>query len=107
MEINKSPHKIKVESRIFQVDRMKPFTWADIKHLELQDDDVLLFGWEEDDDLDYKGSYVGVITRMVEETDSQFERRLANIERDAKWAKERRRESYLRLKAEFENENDK
>jgi len=40
---------------------------------------------------------------MVEETDEQFEKRQHSIQLEAKWAKERRYESYLRLKKEFEN----
>jgi hypothetical protein len=41
---------------------------------------------------------------MVEETDEQFEKRQKGIERDSKWAKERRYESYLKLKKEFDQE---
>ena len=39
---------------------------------------------------------------MVEETDEQFNKRQSDIERNNMWAKERRYESYLRLKKEFE-----
>jgi hypothetical protein len=39
---------------------------------------------------------------MVEETDEQYQKRLSNNELHNKWEKERRYESYLKLKKEFE-----
>jgi hypothetical protein len=42
------------------------------------------------------------VIRMVEETDEQFEKRIADNKRTAKFLKERRYENYLKLKAEFE-----
>jgi hypothetical protein len=38
---------------------------------------------------------------MVEETDEQFAKRIAGVEMNNRWAKERRYESYLKLKKEF------
>jgi hypothetical protein len=102
MEDNKkSPNKIKVEEQIFWLDKNRPVKWSDIKDLQLEDDDVIISQWTEDEDSSY---WHGEITRMVEETDEQFEKRQKGIERDSKWAKERRYESYLKLKKEFDQE---
>lgn len=98
----KSPKKIKREKQIFVGRNDKPMRWADIKHLELEDDDVIHSGWVDDDNFDYHGYYHNCIIRMVEETDEQFAKRIAENERDKKWARERRYENYLKLKEEFE-----
>ena len=64
-------------------------------------------GWVDDDNFDYHGYWHNEIIRMVEETDEQFGKRIAKMKQDDIWAKERRRESYLRLKEEFENGKSK
>jgi hypothetical protein len=104
MEDKKSPKKIKKEKQIFVGRNDKQMKWKDIKHLELEDDDVIYSGWVDDDNFDYHGYWHCQITRMVEETDEQFTKRIADNERDKKWARERRYENYLKLKAEFEND---
>lgn len=45
-----------------------------------------------------------LVFREVLESDEEYNTRIKNSERDARWAKERRRENYLKLKKEFENE---
>lgn len=104
MEDKKSPNKIKKEKQIFVGRNDLQMRWGDIKHLQLEDNDVIYSGWVEDDAYDYHGYWHCQITRMIEETDEEYQTRLERIERDNKWAKERRYESYLKLKAEFENE---
>lgn len=101
MENQNSPNKIKREKQIFHHGKNRQMTWGDIKHLQLEDDDVIHSCWVDDENFDYNGYWHGEITRMVEETDEQFVERQANIERDKKWAKERRYENYLKLKKEF------
>jgi hypothetical protein len=101
MEDKKSLNKIKRETQLFWLGENRLIKWSDIKHLQLEDDDVIRSSWEEDDD-DGRGLYVGEITRMVEETDEQYQKRLSNNELHNKWEKERRYESYLKLKKEFE-----
>ena len=104
---DKSPHKIKVEKQIFWNQKDRAFKWKDIKHLELEDEDVLNFHWEEpyySENESWDGHFHGEVIRMVEETDEQFKIRMEDLERDAKWAKERRYENYLKLKKEFESE---
>lgn len=107
MENNKSPKKIELEKQIYWGNNSKQMTWADIKHLELQDNDIIHSGWVDDENFDYHGYWHNEITRMVEETDEQFENRIAKMKQNDIWAKERRRESYLRLKEEFENGKSK
>lgn len=105
----KSKEKIKIEKEIFhKISYSKKFTWVDIKHLELQDEDVINAGYDEGfytENNSMDAHYYIIITRMIEETDEEFNKRQKEIERDNKWAKERRYESYLKLKKEFENES--
>ncbi len=108
IEDKNSPNKIKVRKEIFRGESRKPFTWKQLKEIQFEDDDQIEVGHDEgyySENESWDPHYYAVVTRMVEETDEQFEKRMHNNARDAKWAKERRYESYLRLKAEFENEN--
>lgn len=100
MEDLKSPNKIKREIELYWHEKNNLITWSDIKHLELEDDDIIRSEWVDDEN---GGYYMGMITRMVEETDEQFQRRQDDLERQAKWAKEQRFKNYLKLKEEFEN----
>ena len=106
---DRSPNKILVEEVVFiKIRYDRPFTWKDIKHLDLRDDDELHIEYnevwhEENNGMD--AHFVCNITRMVEESDEQFATRQHEIERDEKWGRERRFESYLKLKKEFENDN--
>ena len=74
-------------------------TWKDIKHIDFKDDDMIQMNWGENDNC-----YCVCVTRWVEETDEEWQERLADMKKSEESAKERRRQSYLRLKAEFENE---
>ena len=103
MEDKKSPKKIKVEKQIHRGKNDGPMLWKDIKHLQLEDDDVIHSAWVDDDNFDYHGYWHTEITRMVEETDEQFEKRQADNERNNRWAKNQRYASYLKLKEEFED----
>ena len=99
--------KIKKEKTIFCTQKDKPFTWKDIKGIPFEDDDEIALQWVEpfySENNSWEGHYNAEVTRMVEETDEEYQKRIQQNERDAKRAKERRYESYLRLKKEFENE---
>ena len=74
--------------------------WSDIKHLQLEDDDTIRSSWENDDD---GGYWIGEITRLVEETDEQYQKRQAALERQSNRLKTQRYETYLKLKKEFED----
>jgi hypothetical protein len=104
MEDKNSPNKIKREKQIFHHGKNRQMQWKDIKHLELEDDDVIHSCWVDDENFDYNGYWHGEITRMVEETDEQFEMRIESNKKSEIEMKNRRRESYLRLKKEFETE---
>jgi hypothetical protein len=78
--------------------------WRDIKHLELKDDDVIHAAWVDDDNFDYQGYWLGNITRMVEESDEQYEKRIQRAKISVAELKKRRYENYLKLKKEFEND---
>jgi len=75
--------------------------WKDIKHIEFEDDDMIQMNWSEHDDC-----YCVRVVRWVEETDEEWQERLADMKESEDRAKERRRQSYLRLKIEFENEKN-
>lgn len=104
---DKSPNKILVEKEILRLQSQKPFTWKDLKDVKFQDNDRFEIGHDEgfySENNSWDPHYYAVVTRMVEETDEQFEKRQERIKQDAKWARERRYENYLKLKKEFENE---
>lgn len=104
---DKTPHKILVEREIYRETKSKPFTWADLKSIEFEDGDRIEVAYDEghvSENDSWDPHFYAVVTRMVEETDEQFKKRMDRVERDKQWARERRYESYLRLRAEFENE---
>jgi hypothetical protein len=104
------PNKIKVEKVIYHHPYDGQMKWEDIKHLELEDDDMIVSQWVEpyySENDSWDGHWEGQVIRMVEETDDQFERRTTHNKLLEKWAKESRYENYLRLKKEFENGESK
>lgn len=87
-----------------------PITWKQLKHFEFQDEDLVNVSYNEgyySENNSYDPYYSAVVIRTRMETDEEMEKRIKDSERDAKWAKERRYESYLKLKKEFENEEKK
>ena len=99
--------KIKIQKTIFSDQKEKPFTWSDIKNIPFEDDDVIDIGWVEghySENNSGDGYWGAEIMRMVEETDEEFQKRIEEKESLSKYMKERRYESYLRLKKEFEAE---
>lgn len=106
---HRSLDKIKIEKTIFHKIRYdRPFQWQDIKHLDFEDEDELRIEYNEGFHEENNGmdAHFGCsVTRMVEETDEEFAKRQRQIKRDDDWARERRFQSYLKLKKEFENDN--
>lgn len=97
-----SDEKTLIKKEVFWKHQDNQPTWKDIKHIEFQDDDKIVIAYDDcNDDSNSDGWYISV-NRWEEETDEQFAERISDKERDAKWAKEARLKSYLRLKAEFE-----
>ena len=108
---SKEKAKVKVEREIFTKHTGdRPLKWSDIKHLDLQDDDEIHARWEEpfySENNSYDGHFYSVIIRHELETDEEFQSRIKRIERESKAMRERRYETYLKLKAEFEGEDKK
>jgi len=98
--------KIKKETRVFRKIRSnKPFTWADIKSIAFEDDDVLSIGYDEgfeSENNSVRPYYYAEAIRLVEETDDEYQKRLAETARHSEQLKARRFETYQKLKAEFE-----
>jgi len=85
------------------------FQWKDIKDFEFQDDDYITSSYVEpfySENNSWDGHFLIEIQRYELETDDEFARRVERVELDKKWAKERRYESYLKLKKEFEGETN-
>lgn len=98
-----------VEIQLFHKQKETPFTWADIKDLKLEDNDVIFLQWVEpyySENNSYDGHFGLQITRMVPETQEQYEKRIAQREREKVEIKERKYQTFLKLKAEFEPENN-
>jgi hypothetical protein len=102
-----SPKKILVEKQIFhEINYKKPYTWKDIKDIDFHDDDEIRIEYVDryySENESWDGHYSCTVTRMVEETDEQYERRQERIKWDKKWSRERSFESYLFFKKKFEN----
>lgn len=102
---NKSKEKIYLDKRIHLLTKDQPITWGDIKHFQFEDNDHIECGYVEgyySENNSWNPHYTCVIIRKVWETDEQFEKRQRQIELEKKWAKERRYETYLKLKQEFD-----
>lgn len=105
-----SKEKILIDKYIFhEINYKRPLKWSDIKHLELQDDDVISSGHEEayyGSDSAMESHFFMSVTRQVLETDDEYTERQRAVEQSAKWAKANRLESYKRLREEFKDLND-
>lgn len=95
-----------IEKEIYSSRKKKRFTWGDLKHIEFQDNDIINTGWEEahhSDTESFDGYYYCYVSRMVEETDTEYQKRLDMEAADKERIRKSRYETYLRLKQEFEN----
>lgn len=102
--------KIKVEKTIFHKTKDTPFTWKELKEIQFEDDDEINVSYVEpyySENNSWDGHFMAEVTRMVLETDEQFEERIKRNEAHLKELKERRYENYLRLKKEFEGDDTK
>lgn len=106
---SKEPHKIKISKEIFYKTKATAFNWSDIKHIEFEDDDKIEIGYDDghvSENESWDPYHFASVTRLIEETDEEFEERQREIKVDSEWMKQRRYETYLKLKAEFENETN-
>ena len=104
-EESRKREKVEVIETIFHEVKEQPFKWKDIKHLNLQDEDVLNIRYEEgfySENNSWDGGFVAEVERPRLETDEEFNERMEKLEKDRAEMKERRRQNYLKLKEEFE-----
>lgn len=104
----KKHKKIKVESLAFSKTSDKFIPAKEFKHL-LEDDDMVEAGYEEgyfSENNSYDGYFYVKVNRMVLETDEQYETRIKIANQQLEEIKERRYNTYLILKKEFENPPD-
>jgi hypothetical protein len=107
MENKKSPNKIKVEKIIFGAAKETPFAWNDLKHVQFEDDDIIQIAYDEghvSENNSWDSHFFAVVTRPTLETDEEYARRMEDIRQESERMKKMRYQSYLKLKAEFENE---
>lgn len=94
-----------LDKEIFHETKDTPFKWSDIKHIQFEDDDLLKIEFVEahySDNNSWDHHYSCTVIRKVLETDEQFQERVRRNELLKKELKERRYETYLKLKQEFE-----
>ena len=102
--------KIKLNKNVFRLAKESYFRWKDIKNVPFEDEDIIRIEYVEpyhSENNSWDGHFIAEVIREIEETDEQFQKRIYEIERDAKWRKESRYKSYLKLKEEFENGESK
>jgi hypothetical protein len=97
--------KNEIEEQVYHKISSKPIPFKFYKDF-VGDDDIIEAGFDEgydNSDSAMLPHYYVNITRKRLETDEEYEKRLLKEKRDAKWAKERRYENYLKLKKEFDD----
>lgn len=97
-----SDKKTLIKKEIFWKDQDNQPTWKDIKHIEFQDDDKITIAYEDYDDDSNSDGWIISVERWVEETDEEFAKRLKEIKDNEERLKKMRYQSYLKLKAEFD-----
>jgi hypothetical protein len=99
--------KIKKEKELLYLTKdNNPISWKDIKDFQFEDDDVINIGWEEpyySENNSYDGHFYVSISRMVEETDDEYNQRIAENIKFEEEMRRKRHEQYIKLKKEFEN----
>jgi hypothetical protein len=101
------PSKIKKDRDLLHLHRDEPIKWKDIKHFQFEDDDVIHIGFDEgyvSENESWDAHYFAIITRKIEETDKEFEERMEMSKMLQENLRKKRYETYLRLKAEFEQQ---
>lgn len=88
------------------------YKWKDIKNIlnqqkvELQDEDWVVIEYVDREDREESSYWMFLVERFVEESDEEYNERLRREKRSDEESKKRRYENYLKLKKEFEtNEN--
>lgn len=92
--------KKKIEKIIISLTQDTYPTFKDLKNLNLQDDDQIICEY---DSLD---GWTIEVTRLVEETDEEESKRIERMKITQKMLKQTRYQNYLKLKEEFDNEQN-
>lgn len=103
----KSKEKIHKMVTIFENSSDEPFKWKDIKHIKFQDEDLIRSEYVPayySENNSWDEHFEVYVEREVLETEKEYQDRLKGLELEEKWAKERRLQTYNKLKKEFENE---
>lgn len=88
-----------------EISYVSPFTWKDIKHLDLQDDDIITAQYEDSyysENESWEAHYSCTISRLIEESDEEFNERILWVKQRQEESRNERYERYLKLKKEFE-----
>lgn len=96
-----------VNKTIFKETGNNPIPFVKIKDI-IEDNDVIIAGYDEghySENNSWDNHYYLEIIREVLETDEEFEKRKKRVEQQKIWDKERRKQTYLKLKKEFEDDN--
>ena len=99
--------KKKIKKVVFnKIDYKHPIPYRMYRHL-IEDCDIVHAGYEDahyTENNGNEGHFYLTITRMVLETDEEYEKRKKDLKKQKKEYTERRYQNYLKLKEEFENE---
>lgn len=98
--------KKKIKKEIFWKQSNECFKWKDIKHIQFEDEDEIVSTYVEpyySENESHDGYFMAEVSRMVEETDEEYEKRINREKKQHEELKERRYQTYLKLKKEFEN----
>lgn len=87
-----------------------PITWKDVKDFKFEDNDLITAGYDapqHGENYGHDGYFYFSVQRQVLETDKEFELRKKCSEMEVERQKKNRYERYLKLKEEFENDNNR
>jgi predicted transcriptional regulator len=90
--------KILVSNNLLEFGQESPVKWKHLKDFEFQDEDTIIVQYQERDD-----EYYVCVSRMMEETDEQYEERMEAALTLSAQLQARRYQQYLKLKKEFED----
>jgi len=100
--------KKKIKKIIFSKTSDNNITWKELKHIQFQDDDIIICEYIEPEcttKYEHDGYFDVEISRMIEETDEQYNQRMIEKVKTDERLKQNRLERYLELKKEFDIDN--
>jgi len=107
--------KINKQRTIISDSQDKPYVWGDIvkllevKNILLLNDDLIDISYVEpfySENLSWDAHYKFEVTRLELETDEEYKKRLEREENNKIASRNMRYDNYLKLKKEFENEEN-